>query len=63
MDSPGSTVKTERKSFAPKREYFEEYKCGCLSEVVKRRKDLMGYCEKHGSDRRTVWIVPSIGHA
>jgi hypothetical protein len=63
MDSPGSTVKDERKSLVPKQEYFEEYKCGCLPEVVKRREDLMGYCEKHGSDRLTVWIVPSIGHA
>jgi hypothetical protein len=51
-------VKVKRKSLIPKREYFEEYKCGCVSEVMKRRKDLEGYCGKHGDDRRTVWIVP-----
>lgn len=27
--------------------WFEEYGCGCISETVKRRKDLLGYCGQH----------------
>jgi hypothetical protein len=30
--------------------YFEEYKCGCVSKWGPKR-DLPGYCEKHGADR------------
>ena len=32
--------------------WWEEYKCGCVSEIVKRKKDLPGYCGKHGEDAR-----------
>lgn len=31
--------------------WFEEYRCGCISETVDRKKDLLGYCEKHGDNR------------
>lgn len=34
--------------------WFEEYKCGCVSEVVKTKRELEGYCGKHGSDRRHI---------
>lgn len=31
--------------------YFEEYKCGCVSKLMAKR-DLPGYCPKHGDDKR-----------
>lgn len=34
--------------------YFEEYGCGCVSEVVRYKRDLLGYCGKHGNNRRHV---------
>ena len=34
------------------RGWFEEYACGCCSETVRAKKDLLGYCGKHGDDRR-----------
>ena len=34
--------------------WFEEYKCGCVSEIVKVKKDLLGYCYKHGDSVRHV---------
>lgn len=34
--------------------WFEEYKCGCLSDYVKNKRDLLGYCPVHGEDRRNV---------
>lgn len=37
--------------------WFEEYGCGCVSEVVKLKKELIGYCAKHGNDRRQVFRV------
>jgi len=35
--------------------WFEEYRCGCVSEIVRRKKDLLGYCEHHGDKRRGVF--------
>ncbi len=35
--------------------YFEEYRCGCVSSVVKSQKQLLGYCPKHGADRRAIF--------
>ena len=34
--------------------YWEEYKCGCSSETVRYKKDLLGYCGTHGKDRRHI---------
>jgi hypothetical protein len=34
--------------------WWEEYKCGCTSDTVKRKKDLLGYCKFHGEDRRHI---------
>jgi len=34
------------------RGWFEEYKCGCVSEIVRTKKELLGYCKSHGDDRR-----------
>ena len=34
--------------------WWEEYACGCVSETVKRKRDLLGYCGIHGADRRHV---------
>lgn len=33
--------------------YSEEYSCGCVS-AQSSKKDLAGYCEKHGNGRRLV---------
>ena len=33
--------------------WWEEYDfCGCVSEVVPHKRDLLGYCGRHGGDRR-----------
>jgi len=32
--------------------WFEEYKCGCHSPEERVKRDLPGYCPKHGDDRR-----------
>lgn len=37
--------------------YYEEYRCGCLSPVVDRKKRLVGYCPQHGEDARHVHRV------
>lgn len=40
------------------RGWFEEYKfCGCVSEVVATKKELVGYCKFHGGDRRHIHRV------
>ena len=31
---------------------WEEYRCGCVSDSVPRKEDLVGYCGKHGDNRR-----------
>lgn len=41
----------------PNRGYFEEYGCGCVSEVVRYKRELLGYCGKHGHGRRHVHRV------
>ena len=33
-------------------ELWEEYRCGCVSDTVPRKEDLLGYCPKHGDNRR-----------
>jgi hypothetical protein len=35
--------------------WFEEYGCGCISETVKRRKDLLGYCGQHEKNRKRIF--------
>jgi hypothetical protein len=35
--------------------WWEEYRCGCVSETTARKKDLLGYCGKHGESRRQVF--------
>jgi hypothetical protein len=32
--------------------WWEEYRCGCISETAKRKRDLLGYCPQHGADSR-----------
>jgi hypothetical protein len=32
--------------------WIEHYTCGCISGVVRRKQDLVGYCEDHGGSRR-----------
>ena len=34
--------------------YYEEYECGCVSQSVKLKRDLVGYCGTHGKGRRHV---------
>jgi hypothetical protein len=38
-----------------RRGWWEDYACGCVSETVARKKDLVGYCPVHGEDRRRAW--------
>lgn len=33
--------------------YMEQYRCGCTF-VARFKKDLMGYCGRHGMDRQGV---------
>lgn len=35
--------------------WFEEYACGCMSVAVARKRDLVGYCGRHGDGRRNVY--------
>lgn len=35
--------------------WFDEYRCGCVSEVVRFKRELTGYCGKHGDNRRHVY--------
>lgn len=40
--------------------WFETYRqCGCVIEAH-RKKDLMGYCAKHGTDRANVYRIGEI---
>ena len=32
--------------------WWEEYRCGCVSEPVKLKRELLGYCPTHGDDSR-----------
>ena len=32
--------------------WWEEYRCGCISNTVRTKKELLGYCPKHGDDFR-----------
>jgi hypothetical protein len=41
----------------PTKGYQEEYRCGCLSPVTRFKKDLPGYCPRHGEDKRSKWKV------
>ena len=38
-----------------KRGWFEEYECGCVSETVRTKAELLGYCGQHGGDRKGVF--------
>ncbi len=38
-----------------RRGWFEEYTCGCVSETVAKRRELLGYCAQHGADRKGVF--------
>lgn len=42
------------------REWWEEYACGCVSPKATSEKRLLGYCPKHGADRRSLYkgMVP-----
>ena len=37
--------------------WFEAYSCGCVSAYERRKKDLLGYCGKHGDERNGIWRV------
>ncbi len=41
--------------------WFEEYRCGCISDVTRVRRDLPGYCPKHGDNRRGMFRDTKIG--
>jgi len=32
--------------------WWEEYRCGCVSRTVPHKKDLPGYCPRHGENSR-----------
>jgi hypothetical protein len=41
--------------------YLEEYeRCSC-TQIEKRKKDLLGYCSRHFTDRKRVMKIPDIG--
>jgi hypothetical protein len=40
-----------------RRGWFEEYTCGCVSPIVRLKRELLGYCPKHGHSRRHVHRV------
>jgi hypothetical protein len=45
----------QRKKVEPVRVgWYEEYRCGCLSETVKRKCNLHGYCPRHGESRKCI---------
>lgn len=35
--------------------WFEEYRCGCVSPMVTAKRDLPGYCPRHGDNRRELF--------
>ena len=35
--------------------WTEEYRCGCVSEPVRVKKDLCGYCPTHGENRINIY--------
>jgi hypothetical protein len=37
--------------------WLEEYHCGCATEET-RKRDLPGYCPKHGEDAIRVYKIP-----
>jgi len=39
------------------RQWFEEYRCECVSLYVERKRELLGYCPVHGETRRHAWRV------
>lgn len=41
--------------------WFEEYRCGCVSPVVCKKRLLPGYCPRHGENRRYVYPYTSDG--
>jgi hypothetical protein len=48
--------------------YQEEYRdCGCLSPIVELKKQLVGYCPKHGNGRKTIYrdhkLLPGMNQA
>ena len=46
-----------KKHVYPKFIWIQHYKCGCV-DTQDRKKDLMGYCGKHGSDSLETLKVP-----
>lgn len=36
--------------------WWEEYPCGCISETLTFKKDLLGYCDIHGGS--TIHVYP-----
>lgn len=43
--------------------WWEEYRCGCVSEEVTRKADMLGYCRYHGEDRSQVFHLPESAEA
>lgn len=37
--------------------WFEYYGCGCVSDYVRLKRDLVGYCGQHGDSRTQVFKV------
>lgn len=35
--------------------YYEFYRCGCVSETVPTKRELLGYCPTHGEDAKEVY--------
>ena len=53
---PGGSLEPVGSARRPKLAgWWEEYRCGCVSKTVRRKKDLLGYCGQHGDSRRQVF--------
>ena len=56
-------MRVELEEQVPDGGWFEEYSCGCVSDVVRTKRELVGYCGKHGSNRRHVYPGTGVGAA
>lgn len=51
-----------RKASSAKAQWYEEYRCGCVSPLARVKRDLLGYCPRHGNTTARVYKEsPSCG--
>lgn len=53
LPDDGGAMNSSERGEAPRQVgWWEEYRCGCVSETVKLKRELPGYCPQHGEDSR-----------